>query len=155
MARYGSTGYRPAGAERGERSAGVFAFIRAWAVGILVLLITEYIQMNALYGPVTGDKGPESFGSALLLVHLPNLVCVTLATWAAATVHPEPQSERPLQHAVAACAVPVAAQFLSLSVLWGRPGFDALGLWLSNGVLLAGCALGWTADKLRRDRSED
>ncbi|MFC9505595.1 hypothetical protein [Streptomyces sp. NPDC057002] len=122
--------------------------VRCWAVGIVVLVVSEYVQMTLVYGPLVGPRGVGSFGAALGLVHLPNLVCVVLATWAAARVHPEPWREMPARHLVAACAVPAAAQVLLLTL---RP--DVLDLagpafWMSTGVLLAGCAVGLLLDRL-------
>ncbi|MEU4483629.1 hypothetical protein AB0H94_01865 [Streptomyces purpurascens] len=122
--------------------------VRCWAVGIVVLVVSEYFQMTLVYGPLTGPRGVGSFGSALALVHLPNLVCVVLATWAAARVHPEPWREMPVRHLAAACAAPAAAQVLLLTL---RP--DVLDLagpafWMSAGVLLAGCAVGLLLDRL-------
>ncbi|MFJ7332156.1 hypothetical protein ACIQU3_02725 [Streptomyces sp. NPDC101110] len=121
---------------------------RCWAVGIVVLVLTEYVQMTLVYGPLVGPEGVGSFGAALALVHLPNLMCVALATWAAARVHPEPWREVPVRHLAAACAVPAAAQVLLLSL---RPGvLDPAGaaFWMSTGVLLAGCAVGLLLDRL-------
>ncbi|CAL9560561.1 hypothetical protein [Streptomyces sp. enrichment culture] len=122
--------------------------VRSWAVGIVVLVVAEYLQMTLVYGPLAGPEGVGSFGAALALVHLPNLVCVVLATWAAARVHPEPWREMPARHLAAACTVPAAAQVLLLAL---RP--DVLDLagpafWMSTGVLLAGCAAGLLLDRL-------
>ncbi|MGK5697331.1 hypothetical protein ACSNOJ_31340 [Streptomyces sp. URMC 128] len=96
--------------------------------------------------------GPEAHASrrcaALALVHLPNLVCVVLATWAAARVHPEPWREMPVRHPAAACAAPAAAQMLLPAL---RPGvLDPAGpaLWMPTGVLPAGCAVGLLLDRL-------
>ncbi|MFE0471276.1 MULTISPECIES: hypothetical protein [unclassified Streptomyces] len=124
------------------------ALVRSWAVGIVVLVVAEYLQMTLVYGPLVGPEGVGSFGAALALVHLPNLVCVVLATWAAARVHPEPWREMPARHLAAACTVPAAAQVLLLAL---RP--DVLDLagpafWMSTGVLLAGCAAGLLLDRL-------
>ncbi|MFK4144124.1 hypothetical protein [Streptomyces sp. NPDC004065] len=126
----------------------VWPLVRCWAVGVVVLVVTEYLQMTLLYGPLTGPR-VGSFGAALALVHLPNLVCVVLATWAAARAHPLPWRELPLRHAVAGCAVPAAAQLLTLSLHWERTGASSLSLWMSTGVLLAGCALGMLLDRWR------
>ncbi|MFI1162505.1 hypothetical protein ACH4UM_02600 [Streptomyces sp. NPDC020801] len=123
--------------------------VRSWAAGVVVLVVTEYLQMTLLYGPLAGPGGVGSFGAALALVHLPNLVCVVLATWAAARVHPEPWREVPVRHAVAACAVPAAAQLLTLSLRWDRAGPASLAFWMSTGVLLAGCAVGMLLDRWR------
>ncbi|GGW88962.1 hypothetical protein [Streptomyces lomondensis] len=78
---------------------------RCWAVGIVVLVVAEYVQMTLVYDPLVGPEGVGSFGAALALVHLPNLACVVLATWAAARVHPEPWREMPVRHLAAACVV--------------------------------------------------
>ncbi|MFJ4078946.1 hypothetical protein ACIP2Z_08340 [Streptomyces iakyrus] len=122
--------------------------VRCWAVGIVVLVLTEYVQMTLIHDPLVGPDGVGSFGAALTLVHLPNLVCVVLATWAAARVHPEPWRETPVRHLAAACAAPAAAQVLLLAL---RPDvLDPAGaaLWMSTGVLLAGCAVGLLLDRL-------
>ncbi|MEV0240329.1 hypothetical protein AB0I06_10425 [Streptomyces sp. NPDC050674] len=122
--------------------------VRCWAVGIVVLVVTEYVQMTLVHDPLVGPEGVGSFGAALALVHLPNLVCVVLATWAAARVHPQPWREMPVRHLVAACAAPAAAQVLLLTL---RPDvLDPAGaaLWMSLGVLLAGCAVGLLLDRL-------
>ncbi|GAA2902292.1 MULTISPECIES: hypothetical protein [Streptomyces] len=129
----------------GER---LTVLVRCWAVGIVVLVVSEYVQMTLVYGNLVGPRGVGSFGAALALVHLPNLVCVVLATWAAARVHPEPWREMPVRHLAAACAAPAAAQMLLLAL---RP--DVLDLageafWMSTGVLLAGCAVGLLLDRL-------
>ncbi|MFD5232000.1 hypothetical protein ACFWJ5_26365 [Streptomyces qaidamensis] len=122
--------------------------VRCWAAGIVVLVLTEYVQMTLIHDPLAGPDGVGSFGAALALVHLPNLVCVVLATWAAARVHPEPWRQTPVRHLAAACAVPAAAQVLLLAL---RPDvLDLAGpaLWMSTGVLLAGCAVGLLLDRL-------
>ncbi len=125
--------------------------VRAWAVGVVVLVVTEYAQMTLLYGNLVGPRGMGSFGAALALVHLPNLVCVVLATWAAARVHPAPWREVPARHAVAGCAVPVAAQLLTVSLHWDRAGLSSLAMWMSTGVLLAGCALGLLLERWQEE----
>jgi hypothetical protein len=122
------------------------ALVRAWAAGVLVLVVTEYAQMTVVHGTFVGPRGVGSFGAALALVHLPNLLCVVLATWAAARVHPRPWREVPVRHAVAGCAVPAAAQVLTLSLRWDRVGFASTALWMSTAVVLAGCAVGMLLD---------
>jgi hypothetical protein len=146
----GGLGGRPGGGPQQDRGAAFFAFARAWGAGIAVLLVTEYLQVTLVYQPAVGRSGPESFGTAMAAVHLPNMVCVALATWAAARMHPAPQRERPLRHAVAACTVPVAGQLLMLASLRERPGIGALGFWLSTAVVVTGCVLGMAADHWRR-----
>ncbi|MFI8190950.1 hypothetical protein ACIF8T_19410 [Streptomyces sp. NPDC085946] len=122
--------------------------VRSWAVGIVVLVVTEYVQMTLVHDTLVGPDGVGSFGAALALVHLPNLLCVVLATWAAARVHPEPWREVPARHVAAACAVPAAAQVLTLSLRWEAMSPAGTALWMSTGVLLAGCAAGLLLDKL-------
>lgn len=136
-------------------SAVLWAFARAWAAGIVVLVITEVLQMTLLYDNAVGPHGTESTGGSMLLVHLPNMLCIALAAWAAGRVHPEPGCELPLRHAIAVCAVPVAGQVFMVASLWKRPGLGAMGFWLSTAVLVTGCVLGWTADRLQRGHEED
>jgi hypothetical protein len=134
----------------GRPGFGIPSFVPAWAAGILVLVVTEYLQVTLLYENAVGPQGPQSSGAALGLVHLPNLVCIALATWAAARCHPAPQCERPVRHAIAAFTVPVAAQVFALSVQRDLYGFDALGFWISNAVLVTGCVTGWAIERWRR-----
>jgi hypothetical protein len=47
--------------------------------------------------------------------------------------------------------VPVAAQLLTVSLRWERTGLSSLALWMSTGVLLAGCALGLLLDRWREE----
>ncbi|GHD10982.1 hypothetical protein GCM10010313_33600 [Streptomyces violarus] len=122
--------------------------VRCWAVGIVVLVVSEYVQMTLVYGNLVGPRGVGSFGAALALVHLPNLVCVVLATWAAARVHPEPWREMPVRHLAAACAAPAAAQVLLLALRPGVLDLSGQAFWMSAGVLLAGCAAGLLLDRL-------
>jgi hypothetical protein len=146
----GFGGGMPGSGPKEERGAEFLTLIRAWAAGIVVLVVTEYLQVTLIYEHLVGPRGTGSWGGTLLLVHLPNLVCVALATWAAARMHPEPQCRRPLRHAVAACAVPVAGQVLTLADEGHRPGFDALSVVMSTGVLITGCAIGWAAERWQR-----
>ncbi|MEU7717815.1 hypothetical protein [Streptomyces tibetensis] len=122
--------------------------VRCWAVGIVVLVLTEYVQTTLIHDPLVGPHGVGSFGAALALVHLPNLVCVVLATWAAARVHPEPWREMPVRHLAAACAAPAAAQVLLLFLRPGVLDLAGAGFWMSTGVLLAGCTVGLLLDRL-------
>ncbi|MFF4251465.1 hypothetical protein ACFY1L_09675 [Streptomyces sp. NPDC001663] len=123
------------------------ALIRCWAVGILVLVVTEYVQIRVVYDNLVGPDGVDSFGSALAFVHVPNLLCVVLATWAAARVHPEPWRQMPARHVAAACAVPAAGQLLTVSLRPELANVSSLALWMSTGVLLAGCSMGLLLDK--------
>ncbi|MFG2788743.1 hypothetical protein [Streptomyces sp. NPDC048419] len=121
--------------------------VRSWAAGVLVLVVTEYIQVRAVHDNVAGPEGVGSFGAALIFVHIPNLLCVVLATWAAARVHPEPWRRVPGRHVAAACAVPAAGQLLTLSLRPDLVTVSSLALWMSTGVLLAGCSMGLLLDK--------
>ena len=52
------------------------ALMRSWAVGILVLVISEYVQIRVVYDNLVGPEGVGSFAAALAFVHVPNLLCV-------------------------------------------------------------------------------
>ncbi|MBX7467298.1 hypothetical protein K1Y80_14570 [Streptomyces sp. MAG02] len=147
MTRFSYPGASP---EERERSA-LSALVRSWAAGIVVLVVTEYLQMSLINAPLVGADGPSSFGSALLLVHLPNVVCVALATWAAARVHRPSQHTLPGQNLMAALAVPVAAQLLTLSLQWDRMGgLGGVTFWMSNAVVVTGCVVGSVLARLGR-----
>ena len=148
MTRYGFPGARTHGGE--GRHAGLFALMRAWAAGIVVLALTEYLQVTLAYENLTGIGGPQSFGGRVLLVDLPNAVCVLLATWAAAGTHRSPFRDAPVRHLAASVAVPVAAQLLS--VLAHGDDMTLVGLSMSTAVLALGCTAGMAADRLRRTR---
>ncbi|MEU6176872.1 hypothetical protein [Streptomyces coeruleorubidus] len=81
-------------------------------------------------------------------MHPPNLVCAALATWAAARVQPEPWRQAPGRHPAVACAAPAAAQVLLLSLRPGVRNPAGPALWMSTGVLPAGCAVGLPLDRL-------
>ncbi|MFK0167214.1 hypothetical protein ACIQU5_00270 [Streptomyces sp. NPDC090306] len=142
----------PLGPGAGRTPAPALALVRSWATGIVVLCVTEYVQVEGVYDPLVGPGGVGSFGAALALVHLPNLVCLVLATFAAARVHPLPWRESAVRHVAAACAVPVAAQLLTLALGRDRTGPGTSAFWMSTGVLLAGCAVGLLLDAWREDR---
>jgi hypothetical protein len=116
MTRYEHSG-SAGGRHEGPRAAA-FAMIRAWAAGLVVLLLIEYLQATLVYGHLVPDGGLDTFTSRLLLVHIPNAVCVALATWAAGRLHSEPYRLATLPHLMAACAVPVVAQALNLALQW-------------------------------------
>jgi hypothetical protein len=54
----------------------------------------------------------------------------------------------PARHLAAACAVPAAAQVLLLTLRSDLLDPANLALWMSMGVLLAGCAVGLLLDRL-------
>ncbi|MER5890265.1 hypothetical protein ABT160_41100 [Streptomyces sp. NPDC001941] len=145
MTRYDYPG-APARREDG-RGAAAFALLRAWAAGIVALVVTEYAQATLVYDHLAGDGELESFGGRMLLVHLPNALCVALAAWAAGRVHSDPFRWSSPQHLAAVLAVPVVAQLLSMVVQWDRLALE--GLLLSNAVLVVGCVAGYAADRLQ------
>ena len=60
------------GAVHGTAGRGaVFALVRAWAAGLVVLFISEYVQVTYFYGTFESAERLESFGGRLLVVHLP------------------------------------------------------------------------------------
>ncbi|MFB7271587.1 hypothetical protein [Streptomyces sp. NPDC056244] len=147
MTRYDYPGAR-AQQEEG-RGAPVFALVRAWAAGIVVLVSAEYLQATVVYDHLASENNLETFGGRLMLIHLPNAVCIALAAWAAGRVHRDPFRDSWLQHFLAAFTVPVAAQGLNMSLQW--QDLAAEGLLMSNAVLAVGCVTGYAADRLQED----
>ncbi|WP_236240195.1 hypothetical protein [Streptomyces sp. CC228A] len=132
-----------AGAEKG----GFFALVRAWAAALVVLAVTEYIQITYIRELFVTEAGPESFGAGLLLIQLPDLVCVALAAWVAGRVHREPFRDAVRAHLAAVFAVPVFLVVVSIALQWGRA--SAVGLLLSSAVAVTGAAIGYLVDRLQ------
>ncbi|AXG80007.1 hypothetical protein [Streptomyces paludis] len=131
------------------RGAPVFALMRAWAAGIIALLFTEYLQATLVYDYLASDDRLETFAGRLMLIHLPNAVCIALATWAAGRVHSDPYRDHQLQHLLAVFAVPVAAQAVNMALQWD--GLVAEGVLMSNAVLVVGCVTGYAVERLQED----
>ncbi|MFF8842681.1 hypothetical protein ACF08N_08080 [Streptomyces sp. NPDC015127] len=147
MTRYGHPAV-PARRDDGPR-AGILALMKCWAAGIVVLLFTEYLQVTLVYDTLDSAGRLGSFGGRLLLVHLPNALCIALSVWAAARLHRPPFRHGTVRHLAAALAVPVAAQLLNMAIQWQE--LAAEGLLMSNAVLVLGCVAGWAADRLQEE----
>ncbi|MGY1454501.1 hypothetical protein [Streptomyces sp. SS8] len=130
-----------------RESGGGFALVRAWSVGFVVLLITEYLQVTYVYEVFATTERLESFGGRLLLVHLPNAVCIALAAWAAGRVHREPFRHSPVRHALAVFTIPVFAQVITVVLHWDRASVE--GLLMSCAVMVVGAFTGYAADRLQ------
>ncbi|MFE3141870.1 hypothetical protein [Streptomyces scopuliridis] len=129
--------------------APVLALMRAWAAGIVMLLVTEYLQATLVYDHLASEEKLETFLGRLLLIHLPNAVCIAVAAWAAGRVHREPYRDVPVQHLAAVLTVPVAAQALNMSLQW--QDLAAEGVVMSNAVLVVGCVTGYATERLQED----
>ncbi|MCL7376038.1 hypothetical protein [Streptomyces sp. 35G-GA-8] len=142
--------YPRAPARRGDGGgAPVLAIVRAWAAGIVMLLITEYLQATLVYDHLVSDEKLETFLGRLLLIHLPNATCIAVAAWAAGRAHRDPFRDAMAQHLTAVLTVPVAAQALNLSLQWDD--LVAEGLLMSNAVLVVGCVTGYAVERLQED----
>ncbi|MFI6086021.1 hypothetical protein ACIBBB_34635 [Streptomyces sp. NPDC051217] len=147
MTRYG---YPGASAPRDEgRGAAVFALARAWAAGIVVLLVTEYLQTTLVNDHLATTENLETFNGRLMLIHLPNAVCIALATWAAGRSHREPFRDSKPQHVLAVFTVGLAAQALNMVMQW--QDLEAEGILMSNAVLVVGVVSGYAAERLQDD----
>ncbi|MEV8399793.1 hypothetical protein [Streptomyces niveus] len=145
MTRYGYPG-APVQREEG-RGAAVFALARAWAAGIVVLLLTEYLQTTLVNDHLATSENLETFDGRLMLVHIPNAICIALATWAAGRFHREPFRDSKAQHVLAVFTVGVAAQALNMVVQWAD--LEAEGVLMSNAVLVVGVVAGYAAELLQ------
>ncbi|MGW6506926.1 hypothetical protein ACWGCP_05130 [Streptomyces niveus] len=145
MTRYGYPG-APVQREEG-RGAAVFALARAWAAGIVVLLLTEYLQTTLVNDHLASSENLETFNGRLMLVHIPNAICIALATWAAGRFHREPFRDSQAQHVLAVFTVGVAAQALNMVVQWAD--LEAEGVLMSNAVLVVGVVAGYAAELLQ------
>lgn len=147
MTRYGYPG-APVRREEGP-GAAVFALARAWAAGIVVLLLTEYLQITLVNDHLATSENLETFNGRLMLIHLPNAVCIALATWAAGRFHRDPFRDSKPQHVLAVFAVGVAAQALNMVLQW--QDLEAEGILMSNAVLVVGVVAGYAAERLQDD----
>ncbi|MEV6421968.1 hypothetical protein [Streptomyces sp. NPDC051662] len=129
--------------------APVLAIMRAWAAGIVMLLLTEYLQATLVYDHLASDEKLETYLGRLLLIHLPNATCIAVAAWAAGRAHRDPFRDARAQHLTAVLTVPVAAQALNLSLQW--EDLAAEGLLMSNAVLVVGCVTGYAVERLQED----
>ncbi|MEV5984520.1 hypothetical protein AB0L85_05795 [Streptomyces sp. NPDC052051] len=128
-------------------SGGFFALVLAWAAGLIALFLTEYVQVTYFYEHLATTERLESFGGRLLCIHLPNAVCVALATWIAGRTHREPFRESLPRHLAALFAVPLFAQIVNVGTHWGR--VSAEGLLMSCAVVVVGAVAGYGVDRLR------
>jgi hypothetical protein len=154
MSQYGNHGSPPHIATQSGRtsSSPFFALVKAWAAALIVLALTSYLQVTYIYGTFATNERLDSFGGVLLLIHLPNTVCIALGVWAAARIHPEPYRESPVRHLTATLAVPVAVQLLTYATTLSSPwrSMSVTGVFMSIAVLAVGCTIGFAADRLRR-----
>ncbi|MGP3984223.1 hypothetical protein [Streptomyces sp. KR80] len=124
-----------------------------WAVGIVVILLGQ-VAVTLLVWDVIADRDPRFMVSAsrtILLVHVPTAICFALGTWAAAGVHREPSRDSLLRH-LAASLIPAVGIQLTVFLSQGD-SLTLMSFALQLGVLLAGCALGFFADRLWSGRS--
>ncbi|WOX22370.1 hypothetical protein [Streptomyces solicathayae] len=143
--------YQNYGAPAPDAGRPIFALMKAWAAGLIVLLIASYLQTSYFYGTFATPERLESFSNVLWLIHLPNAVCIALSVWVSARVHAEPHRESAVQHMSAAFVVPVAAQIVAFVLTAGLPYRDlgALSVLMSVAVLVVGCVAGYAAERLR------
>ncbi|EST28809.1 hypothetical protein [Streptomyces niveus] len=145
MTRYG---YPGASAQPEEgRGAALFALARAWAAGIVVLLLTEYLQTTLVNDHLATSENLETFNGRLMLIHIPNAICIALATWAAGRFHREPFRDSKAQHVLAVCTVGAAAQAWNLVMQW--EALEAEGILMSNAVLVVGVVAGYAGERLQ------
>lgn len=145
MTRYG---YPGASVQREEgRGAAVFALARAWAAGIVVLLLTEYLQTTLVNDHLATSENLETFNGRLMLVHIPNAICIALSAWAAGRFHREPFRDSTPQHLLAVFTVGAAAQALNMVVQWEN--LEAEGILMSNAVLVVGVVAGYAGERLQ------
>ncbi|WP_411071603.1 hypothetical protein [Streptomyces sp. cmx-4-25] len=130
-----------------REGGGTAALVRVWAAGLIVLLFSEYLQVTYFYGTFADAPRLEGFGGRLLLVHVPNALCVALTVWVSGRLHREPSRSSRAHHAAALFAVPAFAQVVSLAVQWERA--SAEGLSMSCAVVVVGAFCGRAADRLQ------
>ncbi|HCA85859.1 MAG TPA: hypothetical protein DEQ61_10390 [Streptomyces sp.] len=124
-----------------------------WAVGIVVILMGQLAAAVLVWDVIAGGD-PRFMASAsrtILLLHIPAAVCIALGTLAAARVHREPSRASLVRHCAASLVPAVGIQLMVFLSQGGSLTFISFALQL--GVLLAGCALGFFADRLWNGRS--
>ncbi|MCP3820698.1 hypothetical protein NLX86_22135 [Streptomyces sp. A3M-1-3] len=129
---------------RTARAPAFFALMRAWAAGIVVLLLSQYMLWSAVTEPLSTAEHTGAFGWRLLLFHLPTLLCAFLATLAASRIHPEPHRDRPVPHLVAGLTVPLANRAADMALNWRVLSVE--GIAAPTAAVLAGCAIAVVLD---------
>jgi hypothetical protein len=140
---YRGAGYGYSAAEGG----GLFAMVAAWAAGLVVLVVTSYLQVTYVYETLGTAERLETFGGRLLVIHLPNAVCLALGAWAAGRAHREPFRESSVRHGFAVFTVPVFAQVLNLVIR--RETVSLEGVLMSCAVAVTGAVAGYAVDRTR------
>ncbi|MFE2945005.1 hypothetical protein ACFXKG_39140 [Streptomyces sp. NPDC059255] len=144
----GGPPYRGAGyGYTAPESGGLLAMAAAWAAGFVVLAVTSYLQVTYVYETLGSTERLESFGGRLLVIHLPNAVCVALGAWASSRAHREPFRDLPVRHAFAVFTVPVLVQVLNIGIRWERVSLE--GVLMSCAVVVAGAVTGYAVDRIR------
>lgn len=138
----------PAHREGAGRGAAALAVVRSWAAAIVVLLVAQSLVNQIVGEHVVTVERVESFGWRTALFHLPNALCVALATFAAARLHREPFRDSLAGHLTAALTVPLAAYAVSLLMVGSLTDVSGGGIAASGAVTLVGCAAGMAADLL-------
>ncbi|MFI7013016.1 hypothetical protein [Streptomyces sp. NPDC050164] len=121
--------------------------MRAWAAGLIVLFISEYVQVTYYYETFASVDRLESFGGRLLLVHLPNAVCVALTAWIAGRLHREPFRDSMPRHLAAVFGVPLFAEVVTIVMHLGRASLE--GFLMSCVVVVVGAVTGYAVDRLQ------
>ncbi|MEV6651211.1 hypothetical protein [Streptomyces sp. NPDC051219] len=129
---------------RPARAPAFFGLMRAWATGIVVLLLSQYMLWSAVTEPLSSAERTGSFGWRLLLFHLPTLLCALLVTLAASRAHPEPHREHPVPHLAAALTVPLVNRAADMALNWQVLSVE--GIAAPTAAVLAGCAIAVVLD---------
>lgn len=129
--------YRTDTNRRHCRAAPVFAVLRSWAAGILVLAAASTVLSTVLPEQFGSPERLESFGWRLALLYVPTALANALTAFFAARVHPEPYRRRVGQHLFAVLGVPLAAHLYGLGQHWGT--LVPQGVLLSTLSVGAGC----------------
>ncbi|MFG2403676.1 hypothetical protein ACGFR8_04915 [Streptomyces brevispora] len=153
----GSSGQAPPGRGTGGAGSGgrrggsgsLFALIRSWAVGVLVLLVSGYLLSRGIIEHLATDERLDVFTWRLALLHVPAVVSTALTVLAAARVLPEDQRPSRLLYPLASLGVPLVALGHGYAVPWEVLGVE--GALMPAVVLVTGSAVGLAVDRLVED----
>ncbi|RFU83721.1 hypothetical protein DY218_26300 [Streptomyces triticagri] len=124
--------------------AALRALARSWCAGIVVLALVLYFRGLYLHEPLVDQTELGALPWRMLVLYLPTAAASALITLIAARLHPEPFRSSPVQHLIAAMAVPLGAYAVNFAYLWEEA--VAEGILCASLAVAVGCFVAIVVD---------